>query len=66
MGSITLLDIAAGIFLHHSAGVLIFWAALNTVFMYGLFFAEFFPMVAMYGKKIFAPLNKNIVWIPKN
>lgn len=39
-GSITLFDIIVGFFTKHTAGQMIFWAVLNTAFMYGFFFTE--------------------------
>jgi cellulose synthase/poly-beta-1,6-N-acetylglucosamine synthase-like glycosyltransferase len=43
LGSITLIDVLAGIILQHTAGPMIFWAVLNTVSMYYFFFAEAIP-----------------------
>jgi cellulose synthase (UDP-forming) len=51
LGSITLLDLILGIYTHHDAIQLVFWAILNTVFMYGLFFSEALPEVGNGIKK---------------
>jgi cellulose synthase (UDP-forming) len=53
IGSITLLDILVGISLHHTAGLLIFWASLNTIFMCGFFLAESMPLVGARAKKLY-------------
>ncbi|HUO55811.1 MAG TPA: glycosyltransferase family 2 protein [Candidatus Paceibacterota bacterium] len=39
-GSITLIDVVIGAMVGRFAGQLVFWALLNTVFMYGFFFSE--------------------------
>jgi cellulose synthase/poly-beta-1,6-N-acetylglucosamine synthase-like glycosyltransferase len=51
IGSITLIDIMLGLYLQHSAPQIVFWAVLNTVFMYGLFFSEAVPASMAYLKK---------------
>jgi hypothetical protein len=54
LGSITLLGVFGGIFFHHSAPQIIFWAVLNTLFMYYFFFAEAIPASSAYLKKTFS------------
>ena len=51
LGSITLCDILIGFYIHHSAPQILFWAALNTVCMYGLFFSQALPAAIAYLKK---------------
>ncbi len=57
LGSITLIDIVAGLALQHEAGPMLFWAILNTVIMYGFFFSEAVPVAVARAKKLlsFAP-----------
>lgn len=54
LGSITLLDVLLGFFLHHGAMQLIFWALLNTVLMYYFFFAESIPFVNQQLKRFYS------------
>jgi cellulose synthase/poly-beta-1,6-N-acetylglucosamine synthase-like glycosyltransferase len=43
LGSITLAGIICGVYLHHSSLLMIFWALINTIFMYYFFFSEWLP-----------------------
>ena len=46
LGTITALDMAAGVALHHAAVQILFWAALNTAIMYYFFFAAAFEKIS--------------------
>ncbi len=62
LGSITLVDMVVGYFTDHTAGVVLFWAILNTLFMYYFFFAEATPLIVLYFKKI-SYLTKNYIYV---
>ncbi len=40
LGSLTLIGLLIGVALNHVAGPMVFWAVVNTIFMYWFFFAE--------------------------
>ena len=65
LGSITFIDVCAGVFLHHFAGPMIFWAALNTMCMYGFFFAEAVPeSIALFKQRWILNRGNAVTIIP--
>jgi hypothetical protein len=61
LGSITLVGIIAGYFLHHDAPQIVFWAVLNTLFMYCFFFAEAVPVAFLRIKESVVPVL-SVAW----
>lgn len=61
LGSLTLVDMIVGIELKHDALQLMFWAALNTLVMYGFFFAEAVPAMAAYLNLRLAPYMRVLI-----
>jgi cellulose synthase/poly-beta-1,6-N-acetylglucosamine synthase-like glycosyltransferase len=51
LGTITLVGILVGFYLGHHAPIMIFWALINTIFMYFFFFSEALPNLKQYLKK---------------
>ena len=52
LGSITLLGVVIGLFFDHEAPQIIFWALLNTILMYALFFLEALPPFFIRVKRV--------------
>lgn len=62
LGTITLVDFMAGVVLKHTSAILIFWALLNTLIMYGLFFSEAMP--TLWEKSTLRALLHDVVRQP--
>jgi cellulose synthase (UDP-forming) len=61
LGTLTLSGIIIGVFANHMAGIMIFWASLNTMFMYYFFFAEAIPFSSSYIKNLLFGKNSSTV-----
>ena len=63
LGTITLADLLVGYRLHHEAALMVFWAALNTAVMYGLFFLEAIPAAGAWVSRRAFQLQKRLLSI---
>ncbi|MDO8624147.1 MAG: glycosyltransferase family 2 protein [bacterium] len=66
LGSITFIGILAGYYLGHSAPQIVFWAVINTAFMYYFFFSEAVPVgIRFLGELVYRYRLKSIRLYPK-
>jgi cellulose synthase (UDP-forming) len=66
LGSVTFIDLIVGYVLHHAAGPMIFWATVNTVFMYSFAFSEVMPLLITRASKFLFSNGQQVNIFPKN
>jgi cellulose synthase/poly-beta-1,6-N-acetylglucosamine synthase-like glycosyltransferase len=66
LGSLTLIDIAAGFYRSFTSPVMLFWAILNTIFMYYFFLAEAAPPFVMHVRKALSLSSQRWPFLRKN